>query len=141
MIQIFTDGASRGNPGPAGIGGLIIHNEETIFELSQYLGTQTNNVAEYSALFEILKKLIVLVPSSNLTNEEIICMADSELMIKQLNGEYKIKHPNLIPIFQNIKKLTKSIPKIKFKHIPREENKEADQLANMAIDCADTTDP
>ncbi|NLZ74622.1 ribonuclease HI family protein [Candidatus Falkowbacteria bacterium] len=126
---IFTDGGARGNPGPAGIGA-VIYNEDKVLvaEISEYLGETTNNQAEYKALIAALKKVITLGAI------EVECYLDSELVVKQLNREYKIKNKELAPLFLEIHNLSLNFKKISFIHIPRERNKEADKLANEAMD-------
>ena len=129
-LIINTDGGARGNPGPAGIGFVIKDpNNKILVEKGQYIGEKTNNEAEYLALIEGLKEV-----SKMNTIEEVKVIADSELMIKQLNGEYKVKQEHLKILFNEIKKLEQSIGKIVYTHVKREFNKEADKLVNIAID-------
>ncbi len=125
----YTDGGARGNPGPAGIG-VVLQNKdsETIGEWSEFLGIATNNQAEYKALLLALKQAVALGAI------ELECRLDSELVVKQLKGEYKVKHPDLKPLFEQAKSLISQIKNVSFKHIPRELNKRADQLANQAMD-------
>lgn len=125
----FSDGGARGNPGPAGIGA-VLYNEkkETIAELSYYLGETTNNQAEYRALIMAIEK------AKELACDELECFLDSELVVKQLNREYKVKNQELAPLFLKIHNLSLSFKKITFKHIPREQNSAADALANLAMD-------
>ena len=126
---LYSDGAARGNPGPAGAGAVIFNDSgDVIEELRLYLGKTTNNIAEYKALLIGLKKLVEL----NASSAEV--RADSELMVKQLKGEYRVKHPNLIPLYQEAKLLIRQIPKFQVKHVYREDNKHADRLSNEAID-------
>jgi ribonuclease HI len=129
-IIIYTDGGSRGNPGPAGAGGVIMKDSKVIMEISKYLGIQTNNYAEYSALILTLQKAIEL----NLNNEIIKVYMDSNLIVKQLNGEWKVKHKNIIPLFNSVKQITNSFKNITFTHVYRQHNKLADKLANDAMD-------
>lgn len=125
----YTDGGARGNPGPAGIG-VVLQNKdgETIGEWSEFLGIATNNQAEYKALLLALKQAVAL------GTIELECRLDSELVVKQLKGEYKVKHPDLKPLFEQAKSLISQIKNVSFKHIPRELNKQADRLANQAMD-------
>ena len=125
----YTDGGARGNPGPSGIG-VVLQNKtgETIGEWSEFLGIATNNQAEYKALLLALKQAVALGVV------ELDCRLDSELVVKQLKGEYKVKHPDLKPLFEQAKSLISQIKNVSFKHIPRELNKQADQLANQAMD-------
>lgn len=128
-IFIYTDGASRGNPGNASIGVIIKDDSgNTIKEISECLGVRTNNEAEYQALIEALKAV------RNLSNfSEACCFADSELMVKQLNGVYKVRNKGLSQLYMQVNQLSKGL-NIKYTHIRREQNKEADALANMALD-------
>ena len=128
---IFTDGGARGNPGPAGIGAVLYdENKKIVAEISQYLGETTNNQAEYKALIAALKE------AKRLKAEELTCYLDSELVVKQLNREYKIKNKDLAPLFLEVYNLSLSFKKISFIHIPREKNTVADSLANKAMDKA-----
>ncbi|NCU44305.1 ribonuclease HI family protein [Candidatus Falkowbacteria bacterium] len=125
----YTDGGARGNPGPAGIGVALQNKDgETVGEWSEFLGIATNNQAEYKALLLALKQAVALGAV------ELECRLDSELVVKQLKGEYKVKHPDLKPLFEQAKGLISQIKNVSFKHIPRELNKQADQLANQAMD-------
>lgn len=140
MINVFIDGASRGNPGEAGIGILIkSENGETVFSAAGYGGKMTNNQAEYHALIAALTKIkknpSLLSPTGTEKPDSIIIHSDSELVVRQLNGQYKVKEPELKKLFTAAKELIRSIPsKIVIKHIKRELNREADRLANAGID-------
>lgn len=125
---LYTDGASRGNPGEAGAGALLISDEGKELSLSKYLGTKTNNQAEYAALLLGLEELI-----KHRVDEVEVC-ADSELMVKQLKGEYKVKNEGLKPYYLKARDLLKNFKSTTLRHVPREENKQADRLANEAID-------
>ncbi len=126
---IFTDGGARGNPGPAGIGAVIYDEHKALVaEISEYLGETTNNQAEYRALIAALKR------ATTLEAQEIECYLDSELVVKQLNREYKVKNKDLAPLFLEIHNLSLNFKKISYTHVPRERNKEADRLANEAMD-------
>jgi len=126
---IYTDGGSRGNPGPAGIGVVIYdENKKVVSEVSEFLGVATNNQAEYKAVIAALKKV------KELGGEELDFYLDSELVVKQLNREYKVKHQELAPLFLEIYNLSLSFKKITYTHVRREFNKEADKLANFAMD-------
>ncbi len=128
-LIIFTDGGARGNPGPAGIGAVIYDSDKKIIaEISEYLGETTNNQAEYRALIAALKR------ATTLEAKEIECYLDSELVVKQLNREYKVKNKDLAPLFLEIHNLSLNFKNISYTHIPRERNKEADRLANEAMD-------
>ncbi|MCX6795240.1 MAG: ribonuclease HI family protein [Candidatus Falkowbacteria bacterium] len=125
----FTDGGARGNPGPAGVGGVLYNDQKVLVEkLSRYLGETTNNQAEYRALIMAVEK------AKDLGADELECFLDSELVVKQLNREYKVKNQELAPLFLKIHNLSLGFKKITFHHIPREKNKEADALANEAMD-------
>lgn len=128
-IIIHSDGGARGNPGPAGIGAILnLENGTVIAEISKYLGETTNNQAEYRALIAGLEK------AKELQAEEVDCYLDSELVVKQLNREYKVKNAELAPLFLQIHNLSLLFKKINFIHVRREFNKEADRLANEAMD-------
>ncbi len=132
-VTIFTDGGSRGNPGPAGSGAVIYDGKKKVAEISEYLGVQTNNYAEYEALLLALKKTIELFGSP--VRHPVLVKMDSELIVKQMKGEYKVKHLVLREKHTRVKMLiAESIPRITFMHIPREQNGEADQCANDAMD-------
>ena len=142
-ITVYTDGGSRGNPGPSALGVVIFMPEEKedIFgkggkemHYSEYLGTKTNNEAEYSALVFALKKLKQLVGKKNINEIEVEVRTDSELIYSQLNGLYKIKEPSLKEYFLEIWNLKQDFKSVAFKHIPREENKLADKLVNKELD-------
>lgn len=128
-IIIHSDGGARGNPGPAGIGAILNLEDGTVVsEISKYLGETTNNQAEYRALIAGLEK------AKELQAEAVDCYLDSELVVKQLNREYKVKNAELAPLFLQIHNLSLSFKKINFIHVRREFNKEADRLANEAMD-------
>jgi ribonuclease HI len=133
LLKAYTDGAARGNPGEAGIG-VVMKNEhgETLHSLKHYLGKATNNIAEYRALIALLE---FLKKSETLQCSELVVYTDSELMAKQINGIYKVKDADLKLLFQKVKLLLHAAPyKFSIEHIPRSLNKEADTLANAAID-------
>ncbi len=135
-IIIYTDGGSRGNPGPAGIG-VVFCNEkgEEIKQYSEFLGAKlTNNEAEYGAVIFALKKFKALFSNQLAKNSEIQIRSDSELLVKQLNGEYKILEPKIQQLFLEVWNLRLDFKKIKFKLIPRTKNQIADRLANEALD-------
>lgn len=126
---MYTDGGSRGNPGIAGIGILIEDKDGNIIrEVSQYVGEQTNNVAEYKALSRGLEAAL------DLGIEKLTCYLDSELVVKQIKGEYKVKNERMIPMYNMVMPLIKKFNSFEIIHIPRELNKRADQLANQAMD-------
>lgn len=128
-LTIFTDGGARGNPGPAAIG--VIIKDETGKKLAgygEYLGKQTNNYAEYSALISGLKK------AKELGATEVECVLDSELVTKQMNRQYKVKEPTLQKLFIQTFNLAGVFKKISFRHTLREGNKEADWWVNRILD-------
>lgn len=128
---IYTDGGARGNPGPAGIGGVIYNEEgETIGEVSEYIGETTNNVAEYQAL------LSTLVKARELGATHVECYLDSQLVVRQMKREYKVKDARLGELFLKVYNLCVQLGKVDFFHVPREQNKVADKLVNQAIDKA-----
>lgn len=135
-IIIYTDGGSRGNPGPSATG-VIFCNEkgQPIKKYSEYLGENfTNNEAEYRAVIFALKKFKALFGKKLASQSEIEIRSDSELLIKQLNGQYKILEPKIQSLFLTVWNLKLDFKKIKFKLISRENNKEADRLVNEALD-------
>lgn len=137
-IIIYTDGGSRGNPGPAAIG-VIFCNEkgQKIKEYSEYLGEKTNNEAEYQAVIFALQKFKAVFGKKLAKNTEIVLKSDSELLIKQLNGEYKILDSKIQPLFLKVWNLRIDFKKIKFTLISRVKNKEADSLVNQVLDSQD----
>ncbi len=129
VYRIYSDGASRGNPGPAGAGALILDAAgRTAHEVAIPLGITTNNVAEYQALLEALKYCL----KKGWGPVEVY--ADSQLLIRQLQGVYKVKHPALQPLHQEVSSLLKALGCGGLHHIPREQNKEADRLANKGLE-------
>ncbi|MDA1337906.1 MAG: ribonuclease HI family protein [bacterium] len=128
-ITIYTDGGSRGNPGPAGIGYVIKDSDGNNLEIgSKFIGTKTNNEAEYLALISALEQAKKLQP------EKVNIIADSELMIKQLRKEYKVKQDHLKILLEQVETLSQNFSKITYSHVKRELNKEADLLVNQALD-------
>lgn len=127
--QLFTDGGSRGNPGPAGIGCFLkIGNE--VKKYKEYIGETTNNQAEYKALLAGLD----LANENGIDTLEVFL--DSELIVKQVQGKYKVKNPDLKPLFAEVLKKTNNFSSISFAHVYREKNKDADKLVNEAIDAS-----
>ena len=125
---IHTDGGARGNPGPAGFAYTIERPGDAAVEEAGVLGETTNNIAEYTALIRALEH------AEKLGGRRLLVQSDSELMVKQMNGAYKVKHPGLLPLFQQAKQLCGQFDNVVFRHIPREQNKRADQLCNAALD-------
>jgi ribonuclease HI len=133
---IYTDGGSRGNPGKAGVGIVICNEEKQIVKkYGEYLGDNlTNNEAEYSAVIIALKKFKNLFGKSLVENTDIEIRSDSELLVKQMNGEYKILDEKIQKLFIEVWNLKLDFKSVKFKSVLREKNREADQLVNEALD-------
>ena len=130
-IEIYTDGASRGNPGHAGTGIVILDkNGKVLDQFGEYIGKATNNVAEYKGLISALKRAKKYLPCS------ATLMLDSELVVRQIKGEYRAKDETLKAYLEFANQLLSEFDKYEVKHIPREKNKAADRLANQAIDRA-----
>jgi ribonuclease HI len=132
MIIAYIDGGARGNPGPAGYG-VRVENEagELIDELHGGLGIATNNVAEYNGLLAALRWAV------DRGERELLIRADSELLVKQMRGEYKVKHPGLQPLYVRARLLVMELGDVRFEHVRREKNKEADRLSNLGMDDAE----
>ena len=133
-LKTYTDGGARGNPGPAAIGILICdHQGEMLAEHCEVIGEATNNVAEYRALIEGMKR------ARELGADELDCYLDSELAVKQLKGEYKIKNYNLQKLFDRARNEEREFKHISYTHVKREEEnmRRADQLVNLALDQAE----
>ncbi len=126
-LRIHIDGASRGNPGEAGFG-VFIEASARKTELYGYLGAATNNVAEYKALICALRYAL----AADATRVEIC--SDSELVVRQMNGQYRVKHPGLHLLHREALGLASRLASVTFRHVPREQNREADRLANRAVD-------
>ncbi|MGA9522766.1 MAG: ribonuclease HI family protein [Myxococcaceae bacterium] len=128
-IRVYSDGAARGNPGPAGAGAVLVAPDgQVVDRLGKYLGVQTNNFAEYMGL------LLGLGRARELGVTDVEVYADSELMIRQLDGKYQVKSPTLRPLYEDARRLLKSFSRVKLVHVPRELNKPADEMSNRAID-------
>ncbi len=136
MITAYTDGGARGNPGPAGYGVHVLDDEgNTLAELVGPLGHATNNVAEYSGLIAALEWAIDHGESG------VRVRMDSELVIKQMRGEYKVKHAGLQPLHAEARRLVARLGRVTFEHVRREQNKVADALSNKAMDLAEGKTP
>ena len=133
-FNIYTDGASTGNPGPSGIGIVIYEDGKEVKRLYKYVGEVTNNVAEYLGLIYALQEALVL------GGKDISINTDSELMANQTNGKYKVKDKNLRILYELYLHLATGFDCVEIKYIPREKNKEADKLANKAIETRFNTD-
>ncbi len=131
MIYTNSDGGARGNPGPGAIGVIVRDDEKILTQYSAKIGKfVTNNVAEYEALIKALEL------ASRFTKDEITCVLDSELVVKQLLGEYKVRNPHLLPLFLKVQKLQENFHKIKYKHVSREDKFQVivDELLNRELD-------
>ena len=132
QFTIHVDGGSRGNPGPGGIGVVILGSEgQTVEEIAEPVGRCTNNEAEYQALLRGVQR------ARELGARDLTIKSDSELLVKQLNGVYRIKSPNLLPLCRQVMALLRQFAKWTALHIPREENTRADMLANLGMDRKD----
>lgn len=134
ILFLNIDGAARGNPGPAGYG-IAVSNEdgEILHEAYGYLGEQTNNIAEYCALIAALEL------ASYKKWQDIRIRSDSQLMVRQLNGEYKVKNPRLKELFSTARRFIRTFNSFSIEHVRRENNKEADSLANQAVDSQESS--
>mgnify|MGYP001567293378 CR=1 FL=1 len=128
-LFIHTDGGARGNPGPAATG-IVIKNEQgkILAQYGEYLGVQTNNCAEYAAIISALKK------AKELKADEVVCFLDSKLVVEQLSGKWKIKEPTLQKLFVHAYNAAAQFKKVAYRHIYREDNKEADYWVNETLD-------
>jgi len=128
-LIIHIDGGARGNPGEAGFGVAVSDLDgRRVADLFGYLGVQTNNVAEYAALLAALKYAIEADAST------VLVRSDSELLVRQIKGVYRVKHPGLIPLHEAAKRLMARLPEVRVEHVRREQNRDADRLANQAMD-------
>ena len=130
-ITAYIDGASRGNPGPAGFGVFMTRDDGEIIEIAGYLGTTTNNVAEYAGLLDAL----ATAQAEGATELDVV--SDSLLLVQQMLGKFRVKHPNLVPLHQKARVLARGFRRFSIRHTLRAGNKEADRLANLAVDRAD----
>jgi probable phosphoglycerate mutase len=129
MITAYIDGGARGNPGPAGYGVRIEDaGGELVAELHGGLGVATNNVAEYNGLLAALRW------AAAHGERDVLVRADSELLVRQMRGEYKVKHPGLQPLYVQARLLVMELGNVRFEHVRREMNKEADRLSNLGMD-------
>ena len=130
-ITAYVDGASRGNPGPAGFGVFMTRDDGEIIEIAGYLGRTTNNVAEYAGLLEAL----ATAQAEGATELDVV--SDSLLLVQQMLGKYRVKHPNLVPLYEKARRLARGFQRFSIRHTLRAGNKDADRLANLAVDRAD----
>lgn len=128
-VRVYSDGAARGNPGPAGAGAVLVEpSGQVVDRIGKFLGVQTNNFAEYTGL------LLGLRRARELGVREVEVFADSELMIRQLGGRYQVKSPTLRPLYEEALRLLNEFSRVKLVHVPREMNTAADEMSNRAID-------
>ncbi len=128
-LKVFTDGASRGNPGPAGIGVVICDQKGVpLWEEGEAVGKMTNNMAEYRALLKGIEKSLEFHP------QKVDFYLDSQLVVNQMKGIYRVKNLNIRSLYEKCKELLQKIPDYQFHHVPREENRKADALANQGIE-------
>jgi ribonuclease HI len=125
---MYIDGAARGNPGPAAYAVVIARPGHPPFEEAGTLGTATNNVAEYTALVRGLER------AAELGLKSVAVFSDSELLVKQMNGEYRVKHPDLLPLYEAANRLKRAFDRVTITHVRREQNARADALCNRALD-------
>lgn len=128
QATLHSDGGARGNPGPAGVGYVIVFEDGREIAEGDYVGETTNNQAEYRAL------LAGMVRAKQEGVTDLTCRLDSELVVRQLDGEYRVKDADLKPLHEEVKKIASGFFRVAFEHVPREENTEADALVNEAID-------
>src|SRR5262245_11050586 len=129
LLTIYTDGASRGNPGEAAFAFVIAHDGQTIAEQAGRLGRTTNNQAEYMALVRALEHALRLGEGWRLQVN-----SDSELMVKQMRGEYRVKNEELRPLYEQARRLADRFPAVAWEHVRREQNRRADELCNLVLD-------
>jgi len=128
-LRLYSDGAARGNPGPAGAGAVLVEpSGQVVDKLGKFLGRQTNNYAEYQGMLLGLKR------ARELGVREVEVFADSELMIRQLGGRYQVKSPTLRPLYLETLQVLNDFERVKLMHVPREMNRAADEMSNRAID-------
>lgn len=128
-VRVYSDGAARGNPGPAGAGAVVLgESGKVLAAIGRYLGVQTNNVAEYEGL------LLGLRHALKHEATELEVLADSQLLIRQLAGVYRVRNAGLMPLYEEAKRLLRQFKKVELRHIPREQNSAADEMSNRAID-------
>lgn len=128
-LIVWCDGAARGNPGPAGAGVQITTADgEVVAEIAAGLGETTNNVAEYTAAIRGLER------AGELGATDVLLRSDSQLLINQLTGRYRVKSPHLQPLYRRLRELVGAFERVRFEHVPRERNGEADRLANEGVD-------
>lgn len=135
-FTLYADGGARGNPGPSGAGAVVFDQAgKRVLDVSDFIGVATNNIAEYEAVLRGLKALRSEYPEGYFADVELTIRMDSKLVIEQLKGVYKVKHPNLVPRYLEVKnEISRHFPHVSFEHVRREYNTDADELANQAMD-------
>jgi ribonuclease HI len=134
-FTIHADGGARGNPGPAGAGAMIRDElGNSVAAVSKFLGRRTNNFAEYEAVILAFEEVTGLVPKDELGSTEVTVKMDSELVVKQMTGAYKVRHPDMKAQQARLLQHIGAFGKVSFQHVPRAQNKDADHLANEAMD-------
>ncbi|OGX45882.1 MAG: hypothetical protein A3G38_02135 [Omnitrophica WOR_2 bacterium RIFCSPLOWO2_12_FULL_51_8] len=126
-LELYVDGASKGNPGPAGVGVVICRGKETVKNISSYIGKNTNNAAEYTALIYALEEALALKA------DKLKIYTDSELVYRQIRQEYKVKNPVIAGLYARARRLMQAFRDVSVVYIPRGENRGADKLANLAV--------
>jgi len=126
-LEIFIDGASKGNPGPSGIGVVIYQDGKVVREIASFIGQATNNIAEYTALIYALEEAMVM------RAQHIRIKTDSQLLYRQIKKIYKVKHPNMIGLYERAVRIIGAFKNVELVNIPREENQLADKLATQAV--------
>ncbi|MFW6133506.1 MAG: ribonuclease HI family protein [Planctomycetota bacterium] len=129
-VRIYTDGGARGNPGPAAAGYVLVDadDDRTLLEAGHFLGRATNNVAEYRAIIAALEA------AARLGAVQADVLSDSELIVRQMNGQYRVKNAGLKPLHERVRRLEKGFDRVAYAHVRRESNTRADRLVNRAID-------
>lgn len=126
---VACDGAARGNPGPAGIGVVVVTTRgKVLAEIARGIGEATNNVAEYTAVIEGLTR------AAELGADDVLVRSDSHLVVEQLSGRYRVKNPTLRRLHEDVRKIASGFRRIRYEHVPRERNRDADRLANRGVD-------
>jgi ribonuclease HI len=134
LCTIYTDGGARGNPGPAAAAGVIIdHDGRVVEEVTDYIGVTTNNVAEYRALILSLRRAL------DLGCARVAVKMDSELVVKQINGSYRVKDEKMIPLHAEVRRLLARFASMSVEHVSRSANKHADKLVNAVLDAREAT--
>ncbi len=128
-IEVYVDGGSRGNPGPSGGGFAVYRGGENVLEGSEFYGEKTNNQSEYLALRTALREVFAHFPEV-----KINCFMDSQLVVEQMNGNYKVKNENIRPIYEEVSRISGQFKGFQIQHVRREQNQRADELANQAMD-------